>query len=231
MKYNTTLDRQESNKFNMLAAEWWDYNGPLKTLHDINQLRLKFLENSCSLKGKRILDVGCGGGIFSEALALKGATVTGIDVNADLIAVAASHALDNKISIQYESTLIEDFDAPAFDIVVCMELLEHISNPALLINHCARLLKSGGALFLSTINRTLKAYGSAIIAAEYLLKLLPRQTHDFDKFMTPAELATLLRKAGLQLETLQGFTYNPWAREAQFSASVAVNYLLSAIKL
>ena len=224
MPNKTTGDPREINKFNELSLSWWDKDGPLKTLHDINPLRLSFITQEIALTGQRILDVGCGGGILTESLAGEGAQMTGLDASPEAIRIAKEH----QPSIHYVCCLLEDYEAPVFDHIVCMELLEHVADPAHLIAHCARLLKPGGTLFLSTINRTLTAYGAAIIGAEYLLGLLPRQTHDFEKFMKPAEVASILRHSDFSLNRIQGFSYNPLTRNASFSPSVAVNYLLSS---
>ncbi|RAP38078.1 bifunctional 3-demethylubiquinol 3-O-methyltransferase/2-polyprenyl-6-hydroxyphenol methylase [Legionella quinlivanii] len=226
----STIDVREVSKFNALSRHWWDKNGPLKTLHDINPARLQFIQKHALLSQARVLDVGCGGGILAEAIAGQGGVVTGIDADNDAIVTANTHALAQNLSINYHVTPIEDFEEPAFDVVTCMEMLEHVSNPELVIQHCFRLLKPGGKLFLSTINRTLKAYGAAIIAAEYILGLLPRQTHDYEKFIKPGELADILRSTGLQLIALEGINYNPFSRQAELAKSVDINYLMCAEK-
>lgn len=223
---NRTIDEREVNKFAALSAKWWDSEGPLKTLHDINPARLNFVAQHLAVKGLSILDVGCGGGILSEGLAQMGALVTGIDAEAQAIQTASEHASNAQLSIGYECTAIEDFDAPGFDAVVCMELLEHVQHPDLVLQHCKRLLKPEGLLFVSTINRGIKAYASAIIAAEYLLGLLPRQTHDFAKFIKPSELAAMARSLDLELVDMQGLEYNPFSRQAWLSADVSTNYLM-----
>lgn len=223
---NSTVDAKEVAKFQALAKTWWDQSGPFKTLHDINPVRLQFIEQYGSLTGLRCLDVGCGGGILSESLAQSGAVVTGIDMSPGCIEVARAHAQAKNLSIDYQVCPIESFKAPVFDRVMCLELLEHTTEPEQVIHHCARLLKPGGLLFLSTINRTLRAYLTAIVGAEYILGLLPRQTHDYDKCIKPSELAEMVRSSGLEVKTLTGMGYNPFTREAYLQSSVAVNYLM-----
>lgn len=229
---HTTIDPQELNKFAQHASVWWDINGPLKTLHDINPVRLDFIKQHCGdLNGLNILDVGCGGGILTEGLAVEEAHVTGIDATQAAIDSAISHAGNHKLDIQYVCTPVEHYDADAFDVITCMELLEHVPHPELVIEHCSRLLKSGGLLFLSTINRTLKAYAGAILVAEYFLQLLPRQTHDFEKFIAPGELVSMARRAGLELIDLKGLSYNPLSRHAATGPDVSINYLAAFRKI
>lgn len=230
MNNKTTIDSREIEKFAKLSDNWWDKDGALKTLHDINPARLLFIAKSVDLTGKRVLDVGCGGGILSESMAEKGAMVTGIDAECEAINTATAHAKESKLSINYLCSPIEDFDEAQFDVVTCMELLEHVTTPQVVISHCARLLKPGGYLLVSTINRTLKAYASAIIAAEYVLGLLPKQTHDYDKFLKPSELAGMARYAGLEMTGMRGMSYNPLTRAADLQDSVSVNYLISFFK-
>lgn len=222
----STIDPLEVAKFAQHATQWWNVEGPLKTLHDINPARIGFIQQYIDLSKQRILDVGCGGGILCEGMAAAGAVVTGLDVEKDAIACAQAHALQRDLCIDYVCQPIESFDAPLFDSITCMEMLEHVPEPKQVIEHCARLLKEGGYLFLSTLNRTVKAYATAIIGAEYILDLLPRQTHDFDKFMKPSELATILRACGLEMVALTGLAYNPLTRIASLNDSVAVNYLV-----
>lgn len=225
-----TVDPQELAKFAELAKQWWDVNGPLKTLHDINPTRLGFIQRYTDLNGLRVLDVGCGGGILSEAMAQQGAEVTGLDAEDASIETARQHAQDGHVAVHYICSPIEEYEGAPFDAITCMEMLEHVNHPEEVIRHCARLLKPGGYLFLSTINRTLKAYAAAIVAAEYLLKLLPRQTHDYNKFIKPGELAAMARRAGLDVVGLTGMDYNPFTRRSQCQDSVEVNYLLSCFK-
>ncbi len=230
MKTNTTVDALEVAKFSQHASEWWNTEGPLKTLHDINPARIQFIQTFTELAGRNILDVGCGGGILSEGMAIRGATVIGLDVEAEAIAVATEHAGKHQKALSYICQPIEDYDAEPFDIITCMEMLEHVTEPQLVIDHCARLLKPGGYLFLSTINRTVKAYAGVIIAAEYVLRILPRQTHDFDKFVKPSELAAMVRTTGLDIIGMAGMAYNPFTRKASLQESVGVNYLLACRK-
>lgn len=230
MTNKTTIDNDEITKFSRLASHWWDKNGALKTLHDINPVRLQWIRQYTEMLGKNILDVGCGGGILSQAMAAHGAHVTGIDAEQEAILSALAKARDSQLTINYLCTPIEEYDKQTFDAITCMEMLEHVQNPQLVINHCARLLNSGGYLLLSTINRSWQAYAAAIVAAEYVLGLLPRQTHDYDKFIKPAELAAMARHAGLEVRGLQGLSYNPLSRQASLSDSVAVNYMMACYK-
>lgn len=231
MKKKTTISPLEIEKFSQLASEWWDPNGLLKTLHDINPTRIAFMQKFTELSGKTILDIGCGGGILSEGMAKLGAEVTGLDVGKEAISAAQLHAEQNQLPITYVCKPIEKYKTAQFEIVTCMEMLEHVTEPHMVIEHCARLLKPGGFLFLSTINRNITAYASAIIAAEYILKLLPRQTHDYEKFLKPSELAGMIRAVGLETTGLSGMSYNPLTRSASLQDSVSINYLLAAYKV
>lgn len=226
----STINPQEIAKFAQHAQQWWDLQGPLKTLHDINPPRLAFIEAQMNLSKASVLDLGCGGGILSEALALKGAQVTGLDAEETAIEAAKLHASQSGLSIDYQCCPVEDYEHKGFDMISCMEMLEHVNDPQEIINHCARLLKPGGYLFLSTLNRGLKSYATAIIAAEYILGLLPKQTHDFKKFIKPSELAAMIRKAGLEFSQMKGLNYNPLSRQASLGESVDVNYLVSCFK-
>ena len=225
-------DVSEKDRFSELASHWWDLNGPLASLHDINTIRLDWVSSIIGdLDNKEILDVGCGGGILSEALEKKGAQVTGIDISAEVLAVAKAHAQNQQLNIDYIETSAESLASEnrQFDVVTCMELLEHVPDPASTITACAKLLKPGGMAFFSTINRTYQAKLLVIIAAEYILNLLPRHTHDFKKFIRPAELETLLRQAELNVTDIQGFSYSPLSRpKATLSDSVSVNYMMAA---
>lgn len=223
---NSTIDNQEVNKFNQHAKYWWDTKGPLKTLHDINPTRLEFITQYMSFNNKEVLDVGCGGGVLSEGMARLSACVTGIDASEEAILVAKKHAIENNLNIDYEHLPIEDYEHSGFDAITCMEMLEHVQNPELVMEHCKRLLKPGGFLFLSTISRTIKAYASAILAAEYVLGILPRQTHEYSKFIMPSELANRGRRLGLKVIDIKGLNYNPFSRMANLSDDVSVNYLL-----
>jgi 2-polyprenyl-6-hydroxyphenyl methylase / 3-demethylubiquinone-9 3-methyltransferase len=222
----STIDKQEVNKFSQHAAYWWDTSGPLKTLHDINATRLDFIAQYSPFNNTTVLDVGCGGGILSEGMAQLGAKVIGIDASEEAVQVARQHALKNNLNIDYEHLPIEDYEHLGFDVITCMEMLEHVHNPELVLEHCKRLLKPGGLLFLSTISRTVKAYASAIIAAEYILGIVPKQTHEYSKFIKPSELANRARNLGLSVLDMNGLRYNPFTRVASLDNDVSVNYLL-----
>lgn len=226
-KNESTIDLQEVQKFSQQASYWWDLEGPFKTLHDINPVRLEFILAHKPLAGLRVLDLGCGGGILSEALAKSGANVTGIDAAVEGIEAAKVHAKDNGLAIDYLCMPVEDYDGAPFDVIVCMEMLEHVQKPELILQQCKRLLKPEGLLFVSTISRTFKAYASAVIAAEYVLGLLPKQTHDYHKFIKPSELASMARHQGFELLNLQGMDYNPFSRKASLGQDVSVNYVMS----
>lgn len=228
----TTVDAAEVAKFALHANEWWDLNGPLKTLHDINPTRLEFMMKHAKLSEKTILDIGCGGGVLSEAMAKAGGHVTGLDASADAIVTARQHAQAQGLTLEYVCQPIEDYrptESGIFDVITCMEMLEHVTEPQLVIQHASRLLKPGGILFLSTINRTLQAYVSAILIAEYVLNLLPRQTHDYNKLIKPSELAMMIRNVGLDMVSISGLSYNPLNRTASLQSSVAVNYLMACL--
>lgn len=226
IKMKSTVDQQEVNKFAQHAHDWWDKQGVLRTLHDINDTRLQFIANHVDLAAANVLDVGCGGGILAEAMAKAGAVVSGIDAEAEAVAIASEHARGSQLVIDYECTPIEDYEHAPFDLITCMEMLEHVQNPELVLSHCHRLLKPGGLLFLSTISRTLKAYATAIIGAEYVLQLLPKQTHDYQKFIKPSELMAWARPLAFNLLAMKGLNYNPISRVASLSDDVSVNYLL-----
>lgn len=227
MRTKTTIDGVEVAKFAQHSTEWWDTEGPLKTLHDINPARLQFIKNYIDISKCSVLDVGCGGGVLSEGLAREGAIVTGLDVEPDALAAAKKHAEEARLKIEYVCCPVEDYEAVSFDVITCMEMLEHVTDPMLVIEHCSRLLKPGGYLFLSTLNRTVKAYATAIVAAEYVLRLLPRQTHDFDKFIKPSELAAMVRANRLKMAGLSGMAYNPFSRVASLDDEIGVNYLMA----
>lgn len=224
----SNYDPQEINKFNQIASEWWDPNGPFKPLHALNPCRLNFIKNHVELTGKTVLDVGCGGGILSESLAKAGAHVTGIDMAQDALQIAKDHANMLQLPINYQQTTAETFaehHAQQYDIITCMELLEHVPQPESLIQACARMLKPQGHLFLSTLNRTPKAFALAIVGAEYIIRLIPRGTHKFSQFIRPSELEALGRQANLTLKQLSGMTYNPFTNQAQLQTDLSVNYL------
>ncbi|HHT0591736.1 TPA: bifunctional 2-polyprenyl-6-hydroxyphenol methylase/3-demethylubiquinol 3-O-methyltransferase UbiG [Legionella anisa] len=223
----STVNPQEINKFAQHASLWWDTEGPLKTLHDINETRLDFIKQHVELSDLKVLDVGCGGGILCESMARSGAKVTGIDAESEAISVAQEHANSNHLEINYLCTSIETYKDKSFDVITCMEMLEHVENPELVFEHCRRLLKPQGFLFVSTISRTIKAYATAIIAAEYVLNLLPRQTHDYKKFIKPSELLVMARPWDFNLIDLRGMDYNPFLRNASLGSDVRVNYLMA----
>ena len=227
------IDQNEIKKFDDLSSHWWNKQGALRTLHQINPLRLQFIEQQTSLTDKAIVDVGCGGGILTEALALKGGNLTGIDLSSEAIKCAHQHAKESLLTINYQQISVADFalqHAEQFDIVVCMEMLEHVPNPAAIITACSQLLKPGGHAFFSTINRNPKAYFLAVVAAEYLMKLLPRGTHDYKKFITPNELTQACRAAELTPQLFQGIHYNPLSKEFSLNKDISVNYLLHCRK-
>ena len=227
------VNPSETAKFDKLAARWWDKNGESRPLHDLNPARLNYIAERCKLQGARVLDVGCGGGILSEALAASGADVIGIDLAPRVLDVARLHLLESGTSIDYREISVESLaeEMPAtFDAIACMELLEHVPDPASVISACATLLKPNGRLFLSTLNRTPLAFGAAIVGAEYAMNLLPRGTHHYAQFIKPSELATALREAELELEDVSGLAYNPITRRASVVRNTQVNYLVCARK-
>ena len=227
------VDQAEIGKFDDLAHRWWDPQGEFKPLHDINPLRLEWIERHASLAGKSVLDVGCGGGILAESMARLGARVTGIDLSEKALRVATLHLHQSKLEIQYQKTSVEEFaalHAGAFDVVTCMELLEHVPEPPAMVAACARLVRPGGHVFFSTINRNPKAYLFAVIGAEYVLGLLPRGTHDYQRFIKPSELARWSREAGLRTEELLGMTYNPVTRHYSLGRDCDVNYLVRCLR-
>jgi 2-polyprenyl-6-hydroxyphenyl methylase/3-demethylubiquinone-9 3-methyltransferase len=218
-------DPAELDKFSSLAHRWWDPAGEFKPLHDINPLRLDWIAQHARLEGAAVLDVGCGGGILTEAMARRGARVTGIDLSDKALRVAQLHLHESKLDIHYEKTAVEDLTGE-FDVVTCMELLEHVPDPASMVGACARLVRPGGQVFFSTINRNPKSYLFAVVGAEYVLGLLPKGTHDYQRFIKPSELSRWCREAGLRVEELIGMTYNPLTRVYRLEADCDVNYLL-----
>jgi 2-polyprenyl-6-hydroxyphenyl methylase / 3-demethylubiquinone-9 3-methyltransferase len=222
-------DPAELQKFSDLAHRWWDPAGEFKPLHDINPLRLEWIDRHAPLAGKAVLDVGCGGGILAEAMAARGARVSGIDLSENALRVAELHLLESGASVSYEGIAVEDYAArhpAAFDVVTCMELLEHVPEPASMVAACAQLVRPGGSVFFSTLNRNPKSYLFAVIGAEYVLGLLPRGTHDYMRFIKPSELARWSREAGLRAAQMTGMTYNPLARRYRLEDDCSVNYLL-----
>ncbi len=231
---NLNIDPSEIAKFEELASRWWDKESEFKPLHDINPLRVGFIDRYADLAGKKVLDVGCGGGILSEAMAHRGAEVSGIDMGEAPLKVAKLHGLESGVKVSYSRITAEEFAAEnpeSFDVVTCMEMLEHVPDPASVVQAVADLVKPGGKVFFSTINRNPKAYLFAILGAERLLKLVPQGTHDFKKFIQPAELANFMRAAGLEIDKLAGMTYNPMTKVyALDDHDVSVNYLIAAHK-
>ena len=229
------VDPAEIAKFEALAHRWWDPNGDFKALHDINPLRVEYLDERCELSGARVIDVGCGGGILTESLAALGADVTGIDVAEGPLAVARLHAIESGVigDIRYLSSLPEAFveeERGAFEVVTCLEMLEHVPDIASTVRALAGLAAPGGDVVVSTISRTPRAYALAVLGAEYLLGILPRGTHDYAKFIRPAELARAVREAGLEIVAIDGMRYNPFTRRCTLTRDVDVNYLLHARK-
>ena len=223
------IDPNEIAKFDAVAAHWWDREGEMKPLHDINPLRLDFIEQHITVANKQVLDVGCGGGILAEGMAQRGANVTGIDMSAAALKVARLHLSENQLNIDYQQSTAEAYAAQhhnQFDVITCLELLEHVPKPETVIQACANLVKPGGSVFFSTINRNPKAYLFAIIGAEYILKMLPRGTHDFAKFIRPAELSRWSRKYNLSVIELKGMHYNLLNKTYSLNNDVSVNYLM-----
>ena len=229
MAHETNVDPAELAKFNELAHRWWDPQGEFRPLHEINPLRLQWIAERAPLEGKAALDVGCGGGILAEAMAQRGASVTGIDLGDKALRIAELHQLESGVKVRYESASAEEFageHGSEFDVVTCMELLEHVPEPASTVAACARLVKPGGRVIFSTINRNLKAYLLAVIGAEYVLKLLPKGTHDYARFIKPSELTRWCREAGLQPLEMTGMTYNPLLKKYSLGPDCDVNYML-----
>ena len=226
-------DLNELEKFSQLAHRWWDPSSEFKPLHEINPLRLQWIDSHAAISGKQVLDIGCGGGILSESMAQRGAEVTGIDLSEKALAVARLHLLESGNRVDYQKISAEEFATQAaarFDVVTCMEMLEHVPNPASTIAACAALVKPGGHVFFSTINRNAKAYALAVIGAEYLLKLLPKGTHDYAKFIKPSELSRWAKSVGLEPDELIGMTYNPLTQRYRLGRDTDVNYLLHTVK-
>lgn len=226
-------DPAELQKFSDLAHRWWDPASEFKPLHEINPLRLGLVDRVVSLQGKRVLDVGCGGGILSESMSSMGAEVTGIDLGEKALKVAQLHGLESGVKVDYRRISVEALAAEmpeSFDAVTCMEMLEHVPDPAAVVEACTRLVKPGGTVFFSTINRNPKAYLFAVVGAEYVLNLLPRGTHDYEKFIKPSELVGWCREAGLSGFHLRGMTYNPLTRQYRLGDDISVNYILYATK-
>jgi 2-polyprenyl-6-hydroxyphenyl methylase/3-demethylubiquinone-9 3-methyltransferase len=229
----SNVDQSEIDKFSALAHRWWDPSSEFKPLHAINPLRLGWIESLTNLDGKKVLDVGCGGGILAESLSKAGAIVTGIDLSSKALKVAELHQLESGTSVCYRSISAEDLakdEAGAYDVVTCMEMLEHVPDPASVVQACAHLCKPGGTIFFSTLNRNPKSYLFAIIGAEYILKLLPKGTHEYSKLIKPSELVDFARHAKLSLLQIKGMTYNPLTQVYRLGNDVDVNYMIATRK-
>ncbi|ADQ84832.1 bifunctional 2-polyprenyl-6-hydroxyphenol methylase/3-demethylubiquinol 3-O-methyltransferase UbiG [Methylovorus sp. MP688] len=227
------VDPAELQKFATLAHRWWDPNSEFKPLHDINPLRLQLIDELAGLQGKRVVDVGCGGGILSESMSARGADVTGIDLGEKALKVAELHRLESGASVNYRLIEVEALaqEQPgSFDVVTCMEMLEHVPDPAAVVRACATLVKPGGHVFFSTLNRNPKSYLFAVIGAEYVLNMLPKGTHEYAKFIKPSELAEWAREAGLTVSGMRGMGYNPLRKHYSLGTDVSVNYIMHTVK-
>jgi len=226
---SSNVDPAEIARFEAAASRWWDPQGEMRPLHDLNPVRLAYVERAGDLRGRKVLDVGCGGGLLSEAMARKGATVTALDLADDLLQVARLHALDAGIEVNYVLESAESHaavHAGEYDVVTCMEMLEHVPDPTAVVAALGQLVKPGGHVYVSTLNRTLKAYALAVLGAEYVLRLLPTGTHTYEKFIRPSELKQWARDAGLTLADIAGLEYDPFTRKASLTTDAAVNYLV-----
>jgi 2-polyprenyl-6-hydroxyphenyl methylase/3-demethylubiquinone-9 3-methyltransferase len=228
-KQNINVDLNEVEKFNKIAHKWWDPSSEFKPLHDINPLRVNYINDLFPLNEKNILDVGCGGGILAESMARLGGNVTGIDQSEIAIKIAKLHAKENNLIIDYKLLNIEDFlkkDSSKFDVITCLEMIEHVPDPASIITSCAKKLKKNGRLYVSTINRNLKAFLFAIVGAEYILNLLPKGTHHYDKFIKPSEVKSWANSLNMNISNITGMTYNPFLKKYSLGSDVSVNYIL-----
>ncbi|WP_020652505.1 bifunctional 2-polyprenyl-6-hydroxyphenol methylase/3-demethylubiquinol 3-O-methyltransferase UbiG [Massilia niastensis] len=229
----TNADPLEIQKFSELAHRWWDPTSEFRPLHEINPLRLEWINARAPLLGKNVIDIGCGGGVLSESMARKGARVTGIDLSKKALKVADLHSLESGVEVRYKLIAAEEMavqEAGQFDVVTCMEMLEHVPDPASIVQAAADLVKPGGHVFFSTLNRNPKSYLFAVIGAEYILRMLPRGTHDYGKFITPAELSHYVRQAGLQVDGMKGLTYNPLTKIYSLNNDTDVNYMVACSK-
>lgn len=226
----SNVDDLEIDKFSQLAHKWWDKDSEFKPLHEINPLRLDYIDDFAGIKDLKVLDVGCGGGILAESMAQRGAQVTGIDLARKSLKVAQLHSLESGVSVEYRCVAVEDLadEAPgSFDVVTCMEMLEHVPDPESVVRSCARLVKPGGWVFFSTLNRNAKAYLLAVVGAEYVLNMLPRGTHEYARFLKPSELSRMARNAGLEISNVSGMSYNPLTRIYALGDDTQVNYLMA----
>jgi len=230
---NANADPHEIAKFSELAHRWWDPTSEFRPLHDINPLRLEWINARALLNGRKVIDIGCGGGILAESMARKGADVTGIDLSEKALKVADLHSLEAGVTMRYELISAEDMAAREpgqYDVVTCMEMLEHVPDPASIVRAATALCKPGGHVFFSTLNRNPKSYLFAVIGAEYVLRMLPKGTHDYAKFLTPAELSQFVRQAGLQLDAMKGMSYNPFTKVYSLNSDTSVNYMIACSK-
>ena len=227
------IDHAEREKFDSVASGWWDPEGPFRPLHELNPARLKFICDRATIADRDVLDVGCGGGILAESLARKGGNVTGIDIAPRVLSIARLHLHESGLDVDYQEKMVEDQaqEKPeGFDIVTCMEMLEHVPDPASVVNACAGMLTVGGHLFMSTLNRTPMSFAVAILGGEYITRIIPKGTHQYDRFIKPSELCSWLRSAGMKVEDISGIHYNPIERTARTGGHVNVNYLIHAVK-
>jgi 2-polyprenyl-6-hydroxyphenyl methylase/3-demethylubiquinone-9 3-methyltransferase len=232
-EFNENIDPAEQQKFDRIAASWWDPDGESRPLHDLNPARLAYISERVSLKGVEIVDVGCGGGILSESMAAQGANVTGIDIAAKALSVAKLHLHESGQKVNYQQVTAESWaeqNPSSAKVVTCMEMLEHVPDPASVVSACADMLAAGGHLFMSTLNRTVASFAVAILGGEHITRIIPKGTHQYDRFIKPSELCQWLRNADLKVEDITGIHYNPLERTARTGGNVQINYLIHAIK-